>query len=252
MFCRGIGTGHPDIANASRAIKQKEIDDCASNNVTPIEYLIGYDGITISNSNNAPQASFTKEEVFKAVAAMVLIDGEWVKNPYMKWSDINPALPNLDIDIMVPPTTSGTRDAFVELVMHKTCKAYGLPKKGADGYKQMCTAMRTDGPVVPMGENDNLLIEKLGKDENRFGVFGYSFLDQNGDKVQGALIDGVEPTFDTIADGSYAVSRPLYFYVKKEHIGVVPGIEEYTKLFMSESMIGDSGDLSEQGLIPVK
>ena len=251
MFCKGIGTRHPDITNASRAIKQREIDQCAENGIEPIEYLVGYDGITISNARTSPQASFTKLDIFNAVALDVMIDGKWQPNPYKKWSDIRAELPEIKIDIMIPPTTSGTRDAFVELIMHKVCKKeYGMSKKE---YKARCTAVRTDdGHVVPMGENDNLLIEKLGKDKNRFGVFGFSFLDQNNDKVHGALIDGVEPTFETIADGSYAVSRPLYFYVKKQHIGVVPGIEEYVDLFMSDQMIGADGVLSEQGLIPPK
>lgn len=251
MFCKGIGALHPDIANASRAIKPKEAAQCADAGIDPIEYLVGYDGITISNARTSPQASFTKLDIFNAVALDVMIDGKWVPNPYKKWSDIRAELPDIKIDIMIPPTTSGTRDAFVELIMHKVCKKeYGMSKKE---YKARCTAVRVDGGhVVPMGENDNLLIEKLGKDERRFGVFGFSFLDQNRDKVHGALIEGVEPTFDTIADGSYAVSRPLYFYVKKQHIGVIPGIEEYVDMFMSDRMIGAEGTLSEQGLIPPK
>ena len=251
MFCKGIGTRHPDITNASRAIKPKESAQCAENGIEPIEYLVGYDGITISNSRQSPRASFTKLDIFNAVAVDVMIDGKWVPNPYKKWSDIRAELPDIKIDLMIPPTTSGTRDAFVELILHKVCKKeYGMSKKE---YKAKCTAVRTDGNyVVPMGENDNLLIEKLGKDERRFGVFGFSFLDQNSDKVHGALIEGVEPTFETIADGSYAVSRPLFFYVKKQHIGVVPGIEEYVDMFMSDQMIGAEGTLSEQGLIPPK
>ena len=251
MFCKGIGTNTPDITNASRAIKPKEAAQCADAGIDPIEYLVGYDGITISNSLQSPRASFTKLDIFNAVAVDVMVDGKWVPNPYKKWSDIRAELPDIKIDLMIPPTTSGTRDAFVELILHKVCKKeYGMSKKE---YKAKCTAVRTDGGyVVPMGENDNLLIEKLGKDERRFGVFGFSFLDQNSDKVRGALIDGVEPTFDTIADGSYGVSRPLYFYVKKQHIGVVPGIEEYVDMFMSDQMIGAEGTLSEQGLIPPK
>ena len=251
MFCKGIGTNTPDITNASRAIKPKEAAQCADAGIDPIEYLVGYDGITISNSLQSPRASFTKLDIFNAVAVDVMVDGKWVPNPYKKWSDIRAELPDLKIDLMIPPTTSGTRDAFVELILHKVCKKeYGMSKKE---YKAKCTAVRTDGNyVVPMGENDNLLIEKLGKDERRFGVFGFSFLDQNSDKVRGALVDGVEPTFETIADGSYGVSRPLYFYVKKQHIGVVPGIEEYVDMFMSDQMIGAEGTLSEQGLIPPK
>ncbi len=252
IFCSGIGTNLPDITNSSRAIKSSEKDLCASNGIDPIEYLIGYDGIVFANNRSADMVEFTKEDIFNAVSLRVMKNGEWVDNPYKKWSDIRSELPDREIDIMIPPTTSGTRDAFVELVMHSVCKkVYKMPKKGNDGYKSMCSAVRTDNHVVQMGENDNLLIEKLQNDENRFAVFGFSFLDQNNDRVQGSSIDGVIPTFDTIADGSYKVSRPLYFYVKKQHIGVIPGLEEYVDLFMSEQMIGEDGTLAEQGLIPL-
>jgi phosphate transport system substrate-binding protein len=252
MFCAGIGTNTPDIANASRAIKEKEIAQCKDAGIEPIEYLIGYDGITISNSKDGVKYSLTKEEIYKAVAAQVWNPDHkmFMKNEYTHWNQINPDLPNKKIDMMIPPTTSGTRDAFVELIMHSVCrKVYGMEKKKA---KANCTAVRTDGTyVVQMTENDNLIIEKLVDDVDRLGVFGFSFLDQNNDKVQAATIDGVYPSFDTIADGSYKVSRPLYFYVKDKHIGVVPGIEEYVKMFMSDNMIGDGGTLYEQGLIPV-
>ena len=252
MFCAGIGTNTPDITNASRAIKEKEIAMCKDAGIEPIEYLIGYDGITISNSKDGVKYDLTKEEIYKAVAAKVWHAEHkmFMDNEYTHWNQINPDLPNKKIDIMIPPTTSGTRDAFVELIMHNVCrKVYGMEKKVA---KKNCTAVRTDGTyVVQMTENDNLIIEKLVDDVNRLGVFGFSFLDQNNDKVQAAIIDGVYPSFDTIADGSYKVSRPLYFYVKDKHIGVVPGIEEYVKLFMSDNMIGEEGILYEQGLIPV-
>lgn len=253
MFCAGIGTNTPDIANASRAIKEKELAQCKDAGIEPIEYLIGYDGITISNSRQGVKYELTKEEIYKAVAAQVWNNEHkmFMKNEYTHWNQINPDLPNKKIDIMIPPTTSGTRDAFVELIMHSVCrKVYGMEKKKA---KANCTAVRTDGSyVVQMTENDNLIIEKLVDDVDRLGVFGFSFLDQNFDKVQAATIDGVYPSFDTIADGSYKVSRPLYFYVKDKHIGVVPGIEEYVKMFMSDNMIGEGGTLYEQGLIPVK
>ena len=253
MFCKGVGTTMPDITNASRAIKQREIDMCKENGVTPIEYLIGYDGIVIANKSNGPDYVLSKEQIWRAVAEKVLIDGEWVENPYQKWSDIDASLPDIKIDIMIPPTTSGTRDAFVELVMHKACKQLGLPKKGDNGYKQLCTKVRTKGTfVVQMTENDNLIIQKLQDDKNRLGVFGFSFLDQNRDTIKGAKIDGVLPEFETIADGSYAVSRPLFFYVKKEHLGFIPGIQDYVDLFMSDNMIGEEGTLTEQGLIAVQ
>ena len=252
MFCAGIGTNTPDIANASRAIKEKEIAQCKDAGIEPIEYLIGYDGITISNSKDGIKYDLTKEEIYKAVAAEVYdADTKTFKeNTYTHWNQINPDLPNKKIAMMIPPTTSGTRDAFVELIMHNVCrKVYGMEKKVA---KQRCTGVRSDGMyVVQMTENDNLIIEKLVDDIDRLGVFGFSFLDQNTDKVQAAIIDGVYPSFETIADGSYKVSRPLYFYVKDKHIGVVPGIEEYVKMFMSDNMIGEEGTLYEQGLIPV-
>lgn len=255
IFCKGIGVNTPDVTNSSRAIKSKEKKMCEDNGVTPIEYLIGYDGITISNSKKANVGDFTKQDVYLAVAALIPDgNGGWKENPHKKWNDIRAELPDRKIDIMIPPTTSGTRDAFVELVMHKTCKkVYDMPKRGADGYKEKCTAVRTDGSyVVQMGENDNLIIEKLLNDENRFGVFGFSFLDQNSDRVQGASIDGVSPTFNTIADGSYGVSRPLFFYVKKQHLDFIPGIQEYVDLFMSDKMTGSDGVLVEQGLIPLQ
>lgn len=249
MFCKGIGTDTPDITNASRAIKKTELELCKKRGVTPIERLLGYDGITISQSNAAETIALTKEEIYKAVAYNVWNGTEFVVNPYKKWSDINPSLPNIDIDIMIPPTTSGTRDAFVELVMHNVCrKVYKLDKKVA---KKQCTAVRTDGSyVVQMGENDNLLIEKLQSDKDRFAVFGFSFLDMNRDKVKAVAIDGVKPEFETIADGSYGISRPLFYYIKKEHIGIIPGIEEFDAMF--KKLSAADGPLADQGLIPLQ
>ena len=188
----------------------------------------------------------TKEDIFNAVSAKVYNNGEMIDNPYKKWSDINSSLPSVDIDVLAPPPSSGTRDAFVELVMHSVCKKiYEMDKKT---YKANCSALREDGAVTEVGENDNLIIEKLADNSDRFGIFGYSFLDQNRDRVQGSIVDGVGPSMDTIADGSYKVSRPLFFYVKKEHIGVVPGIQEYTDYFMSLDVEGSP--LEDAGLIP--
>jgi phosphate transport system substrate-binding protein len=238
LFCNGIGVNHPDMTGASRAIKDKEAKKCAENNVTFDEVKIGFDGITISNSNKAPKASFTKEQIFKAVS-----------DPTMKkWSDIDPSLPNKEISIMVPPPTSGTRDAFIELVMHDACKEMGISKKE---YKAKCSSFREDGQVIVMGENDNLIVEKLVADPNMFGVFGFSFLDQNLDKVHGAIVNGVDPTFETIADGSYKVSRPLFVYFKKEHMGVIPGLAEFKEFYIN--MAADpTSQLAEAGLIPLK
>mgnify|MGYP003122775275 FL=1 len=251
LFCAGIGIEHPDVTNASRAIKKSEKELCAKNGITPIEYLIGYDGITFSNSNEAPQYKLTKEHIFLAVAKDIPSNGKWVENGYIYWSNIDPNLPKVKINVIAPPPSSGTRDAFVELVMHSVCKKiYKMPKKGEDGYKARCSSLREDGLVVEAGENDNLIVAKLTNDQSRFGIFGFSFLDQNRDRVQGSIIDNVSPSFDTIADGSYGVSRPLFFYVKKEHIGVIPNLQSYADYFMS--LATDDGPLADAGLIPKK
>lgn len=249
LFCAGIGIEHPDVTNASRAIKKSEKELCAKNGITPIEYLIGYDGITFSNSNEAPQYKLTKEHIFLAVAKDIPSNGKWVENGYIYWSNIDPNLPKVKINVIAPPPSSGTRDAFVELVMHSVCKKiYKMPKKGEDGYKARCSSLREDGSVVEAGENDNLIVAKLTNDQSRFGIFGFSFLDQNRDRVQGSVIDEVSPSFDTIADGSYKVSRPLFFYTKKEHLDVVPNLQKYADYFMS--LATDEGPLADAGLIP--
>ena len=246
LFCAGIGLDHPDVTNASRAMKSSEKETCTANGITPVEYMIGFDGITFSNSNKAQQYSLTKEEIFKAVSAKIMSNGKMVDNGYKRWSDINPSLPSVKIDVLAPPPSSGTRDAFVELVMHDTCKkVYKMSKKD---YKASCSALREDGAVTEAGENDNLIIEKLAANQGRFGIFGYSFLDQNKDKVQGSIVNGVAPSMGTIADSSYKVSRPLFFYVKKEHVGVVPGLQEFADYFMSLTVSGSP--LESAGLIP--
>ena len=246
LFCSGIGLEHPDVTNASRAMKSSEKEKCAANGITPVEYMIGFDGITFSNSNKAKKYSLTKEEIFKAVSAKVMSEGKMVDNNFKTWSDINPSLPNVKIDVLAPPPSSGTRDAFVELVMHDTCKkVYKMSK--AD-YKASCSALREDGAVTEAGENDNLIIEKLAANQDRFGIFGYSFLDQNKDKVQGSVVNGVTPSMETIADSSYKVSRPLFFYVKQEHVGVIPGLQEFADYFMSLTVSGSP--LEAAGLIP--
>jgi phosphate transport system substrate-binding protein len=249
LFCAGIGVGTPDITNASRQIKQSEVDLCKSNGVTPIEYKIGYDGIVLGSSKKADPISLTKEQLWKAVAKNVWLNGRWVANPYRKWSDIDKSLPNTEILIYGPPPTSGTRDAFVELVSDHVCrKVYGMDKKTA---KAECRPMREDGRFVEAGENDNLMVQKLQKDKHAFGIFGFSFLDQNEDSIQGAKIDGALPTFDAIADGSYAISRSLFFYAKKEHVEFIPGMKEFIDYFMSDKVIGKEGIAVDKGLIPL-
>ena len=244
LFCAGIGTTTPDITNASRAIKETEKALCEKNGVTPIEYMIGYDGIVVANYNKGKEFAFTKGDIFNAVAEKVFIDGKWVANPYENWKEINPNFPDQEIRFMLPPPTSGTRDAFVELIMHQYCKKeLGLPKKGPDGYKEKCTRLKVHPNIAIMGENDSLIVQKLQDDENRFGVFGFSFLDQNRDTMRGNSVNGVKPYAETIADGSYTVSRPLFFYVKKEHLGFIPGIEQFVKTFQSRGMRSRLEDL---------
>lgn len=255
LFCAGVGVEHPDITNASRRIKQSEIDNCAANGVEEvIEIKVGYDGIVLANAKSAEQMKVTREEIWLALAKDVPNpDGEGlVANPYMKWSDINPELPDAKIEVLGPPPTSGTRDAFVELALEGGCESFeAVEALDKDAKKAACHTIREDGGYVEAGENDNLIIQKLEANPAAFGVFGFSFLDQNYDKVQGSVVDGVEPTFELIADGSYPVSRSLFFYVKKAHVGSVPGIEGYLAEFTSEKAWGDEGYLTEKGLIPM-
>jgi phosphate transport system substrate-binding protein len=251
IFCKGIGVGTPDFTNSSRKIKKAEVELCKKNGVTPIEHLVGYDGIAFANDLNGVDLNVTTEELYKAMSKRVYLDGKFVDNPFKKWSDINPELPNQEIKILAPPPTSGTRDAFVEIVLHKTCKKeYKMGKKGPDGYKAQCSALREDGHVVIMGENDNLIVQKLRADKETFGIFGFSFLDQNGDIVKSAVVNGKPATFEAIADGSYPISRPLYYYHKKEHVGSIEGMQEYIDMF--DRMRKPEGRLEDMGLIPVE
>lgn len=243
LFCDGVGENTPDITNASRKIKDSEIDNCMANGATPIEVKIGFDGIVVAGAKSGPQLSVTREQLFLALAKDVVVDGAVVANPNMNWSDIDPSLPNEKIEVLGPPPTSGTRDAFVELVMEEACQG-GIEEDN-------CGAVREDGAYIDAGENDNLIVQKLEANPAAVGIFGFSFLDQNADALQGATVDGVEPTFDNIASGDYPVSRSLYFYVKKEHVGVIQGIEEYMAEFVSDAASGDEGYLGEKGLIPL-
>jgi len=258
LFCDGVGVDYPDVTNSSRAIKQSEVDTCAANGVTEIvEVKIGYDGIVLANAIGAPAVSVTRADLFRALAKEVPgeADGELIENPYATWADVNPALPATRIEVLGPPPTSGTRDAFVELAMEGGCKTVpwikDLKNTDKNRYKSICHTIREDGAFVEAGENDNLIVQKLEANPDAFGIFGFSFLDQNGEKVKGAKIDGVEPTFDAIADGSYPVSRPLYFYVKKAHVDVIPGLRGFLREFTSERAWGEEGYLSDRGLIPM-
>jgi phosphate transport system substrate-binding protein len=253
LFCAGAGEDSPDISNASRAIKKSEIEACAKNGVTEItEVKFGYDGIVLANSKAHGQYSLTVKQVWLALAKEVPVNGKLVPNPYQTWAGIDPSLPAEKIEVLGPPPTSGTRDAFVELVMDKGCEEFPeVEALEGDAKKAACQSIREDGVYVEAGENDNLIVQKLEANPKALGIFGFSFLDQNSDKLQGSKMDGVEPTFESIADGSYEVSRPLFFYVKNAHIGVVPGIKEYVAEFMSEKAIGIEGYLTDKGLIPM-
>lgn len=245
LFSEGVGLKTPDISNASRRMKTSEFERCQNNGVTRVhEVLIGYDGISLCEHAGNPQMELTRKEILLAVAAHVPQDGELVPNPYTYWDEINSDLPHRKITIYGPPTTSGTRDAFEELVMEAASEEI-------DAYGGEYSTIRDDGVYVPAGENDNLIVQRLTKDQEALGIFGYSFLDNNRNKIQPVLIDGVVPKADTISSGEYPVARSLFFYVKLAHVDQVPGMQEYVDLFLSEKMIGDYGYLKEIGLIPL-
>lgn len=280
LFCAGVGVEHPDVTNASRRIKKSEFEKCQKNGVKGIvEIKIGYDGIAVANSKKAEQFKLTRKDLYMALAKDVPgADGKLVANPCKTWKCVNASLPDNKIEVLGPPPTSGTRDAFAELALgggakkiadlkalrgakgEKDVKALmeklGIPmkaynKKGKSVFKKVAYTVREDGAYIEAGENDNLIVQKLEANPNALGIFGFSFLDQNADKVQGAMIDGVAPEFDAIASGKYPVSRPLFFYVKAAHIGKVPGIKEYVSAFTSEQAWGDEGYLTDKGLIPM-
>ena len=259
LFCEGVGVEHPDITNASRRMKVSEFEKCQENGVADItEVVIGYDGIAIANAKSAPEFDLTLRDIYLALAKDVPNpenEEDLIANPYKTWKDVNPDLPDIEIEVLGPPPTSGTRDAFAELAMEGGCKTFdsikAMKKEDKKKYKAVCHGIREDGAYVEAGENDNLIVQKLEKNPDALGVFGFSFLDQNADKVKGAKIDGIEPTFDTISDGSYPVSRSLYFYVKKAHVGTIPGIEEYVTEFTSDAAWGEDGYLADKGLIPL-
>jgi len=258
LFCSGVGTNYPDITNSSRRMKASEFQKCQANGVKEIiEVQIGYDGIVIANSVESATMQLSRKDIFLALAAKVpgATAGELIDNPYKTWKDVNSALPDVAIEVLGPPPTSGTRDAFAELGMEGCCKKIdwiaALKASNKNAYKTICHTIREDGAYIEAGENDNLIVQKLEANPDALGVFGFSFLDQNADKVQGSIIESVEPTFDSIADKSYPISRPLYFYVKKAHVGVVPGIKGFLNEFTSEKAWGEEGYLSEKGMIPL-
>jgi len=236
LFCAGVGTDNPDITNASRRMKSTEFQLCQDNGVTDVtEAIIGYDGIVVANAKGGPVFSVTREQLVTALAA---------QGPKpTTWDEVDPSLPVIKIEVLGPPPSSGTRDAFEELVMHEGCEGAGIECEGI--------SIREDGAFIEAGENDNLIVSKLEANPNALGVFGFSFLDQNSDALQGSMVDGVEPTFDNIASGDYPISRSLYFYIKNAHVAVIPGMQEFANEFMSEGAAGEEGYLVDKGLIPL-
>ncbi|MBL6758173.1 MAG: substrate-binding domain-containing protein [Pelagibacteraceae bacterium] len=254
LFCAGVGTQHPDITNASRAIKSKEKALCAKNGVKDIvEIVVGNDGISFAHSVKAKDMNFTKEQLWRALAHDVDVNGKVVKNPYKKWSDIDKSLPNKGIKILVPPPTSGTRDAWNSLVMGKGCSKAAKAAFTAAGKKakKACAKLREDGLAVEAGENDTLIVNKLAADPDMFGLFGFSYLVANKDKIKATKVEGKLPSLASIQDYTYPIARPLFFYVKKAHVGTVPGIKEYLKEFTAKGTMGPKGYLTDIGLVPL-
>ena len=258
LFCDGIGVDYPDVSNSSRRIKPSELAACDANGVDEIvEVKVGYDGIVFANSLESPEISLTHADIYYALARQVPgeREGELVLNPNRYWSDVNPALPELRIEVLGPPPTSGTRDELVEQAMERGCNTVpwilSLRDTDPDRHASICQTVREDGVFIEAGENDNLIVQKLEANPRALGIFGFSFLDQNMAKVKGAAVEGVEPSFEAIADGSYPVSRPLYFYVKRAHVDVIPGLRAFLRELTSDRAWGEEGYLSERGLIPM-
>ena len=250
LFCAGVGDAHPDIANASRRIMPSEFAACAKNGVTMTEIKLGFDGIVLASAKGAPPLKITLAQLYLALAKEVPQVGRKVANPYKSWNEIDRALPAKKIEVLGPPPTSGTRDSFLELVMQAGCGALPAAKElGLAGAS--CHPIREDGAYIEAGENDNLIVQKLDANKDAFGIFGYSFLEQNSDRLQGAAIKGVQPSFETIASGKYPVARALYLYVKKQNVGPVPGLPEFITELTAEKTFGDDGYLSDKGLVPL-
>jgi phosphate transport system substrate-binding protein len=259
LVCAGVGVGHPDIADASREIKQSEIDACNKAGVKEIiEVKIGYDGIVVAGSNKSPVFSLTRRDLFLALAKQVPDPAnpqQLIANPYKTWKQVNQALPADKIEVLGPPPTSGTRDAFTELVMEVGCASFpmikALQQSDEPGFKRVCDSLREDGAYVEAGENDNLIVQKLQASPKTLGVFGYSFMAENLNTIHGSIIEGVAPTFDAIASGKYVVSRPLFIYVKGAHVDVIPGMRQFLTEYVSERSMGAEGYLADKGLIPL-
>lgn len=257
-FCNGIGPDQPSISNASRPIKPSEVELCAKAGITQlVEVKIGYDGIVLANAKGSPELDLSKEEIFRALAAE-LPDGKggWIKNPHQTWKDVADHLPDMQILVSGPPPTSGTRDAFAELAMEggaeEVAELAALKESDKDAFVKKATTIRNDGKWIDSGENDTAIVQTLMKNPDSIGIMGYSFLEQNLDRLKGAHIEGTDPTFEQIASGEYGISRSMFFYVKKQNVSLVPGIPEFISEFTQEDAWGPTGYLIEKGLIPLQ
>jgi phosphate transport system substrate-binding protein len=255
LFCAGVGEDSPDFTNASRPMKKSEFEDCAKNGVTDIvEIKVGFDGLSLAHAKDAKDFALSKQQIFQALAKEIPDkDGKLVANPNKMWSDIDPSLPATKIEVLGPPPTSGTRDSFAELVLEKGAEKYEslatLKKDDAKAFEKVWKAIREDGAYVEAGENDNLIVQKLQANADAVGIFGYSFLEENAKVVKGIAVEGKEPTYEAIADGSYAVARPLFIYAKKQHIDMIPGMKEFIAEYVSDKALGEDGYLGAKGLV---
>jgi phosphate transport system substrate-binding protein len=258
LFCNGVGPQFPDVANASRRMNANEYATCQKNGVKEIvEVKVGYDGIVLAQSKAGATLAPTRKHVYLALAKNVPDPANpmnLIPNPYTTWKDIDKSLPAVKIEVLGPPPTSGTRDSFVELYMEAGCRTFawlnGLRAQDEPRFKRACDTVREDGAYVEAGENDNLIVQKLAANKDAVGVFGYSFLEENLDKLKGAVVDGVSPSYESVSSGKYPASRPLFIYVKKQHINVIPGIVEFVAEYTSEKALGEEGYLADKGLVP--
>ncbi|TAD88199.1 MAG: PstS family phosphate ABC transporter substrate-binding protein [Alphaproteobacteria bacterium] len=253
LFCQGVGAEHPDFTNASRRITRGELETCTRNGVQVVEISVGFDGIVVADRLGGQNFSLTREQIWKALARQVPVNGQLVNNPYRTWNQVDPALPNRRIEVLGPPPTSGTRDSFVELVMDVGCRNIPEIRAITDNAARgrACASIREDGVFIEAGENDNLIVQRLTSSAEAMGVFGFSFYDQNRDKIKSHPIEGVTATLETISGGQYPVSRPLFVYLKNNHVGVIPGIMEFAAEYMSDRAAGSDGYLSDRGLVPM-
>ena len=257
LFCQGVGVQYPDVANASRRMNLSEFDSCKKAGVTDIlEVKVGFDGLTIAQDKKGSLQALTRKQVYLALAKQIPDPANpttLVANPYKLWSDIDKSLPKVKIEVLGPPPTSGTRDSFHELYMETGCRSYPWINtlRGQDErrFKRVCHTIRSDGAYIEAGENDNLIVQKIGANPNAAGIFGYSFLEENQSRLRAVKIENVVPTYETIASSAYPASRPLFIYVKKAHMSVIPGLPAFVDEYISDKALGEEGYLAERGLV---